>query len=931
MVDEQGQSRETKAGGVGLQNHSCAPLLPGKLFRPAPRPELVARPRLLDELRDGRQSGRPLTLIVAPAGYGKSTLTAAWALELAQRDNVAIAWLTLDKNDNDPSRFFTYLAASLSDVAPRAGESIRHLLAVLPQPAPDSLMLALLRELAIVPGHSGGASCSLLLVMDDYQHLQAPGLHDAVRLLVENCPAALHVALVTREDPALPLSRWRVGDLVTEIRARELRFTEDEAAHFLERRAGQRLEQQLVAALTQRTEGWAAGLQLAALALRGGREAAAFVQAFRGSHHYVIDYLVEEVLAQLEPAVRNFLQRTAVVDRLCASLCAALLGGDDAIEADQQTMLEYLEEANLFLVPLDDGRRWYRYHQLFADCLRAELNADERAEGHRRAAAWFAKQERYDEAIGHAVAAGATVDVARLVRLAAEPAFQRGDVGQLAKWMEHLPKELLFSDPQLGVYWMLSLILTGRSQEVPGIISMVEGHSNGWTDRRQRARLLTIKAWMADITDSKARTALALQAAGALSKDDPLFCALIAVPLGHAYLFEDHLEEAVATFREGLALAPMRGASFDRLSLLGNLVHALNLQGRRREAWAVCQQVIDEFVDSRGDPLSSAGIPYILRGWLNYQANNLSAARADAAHGSELMRLAFQDTLLTALEFQLPALLYEAAGEPEQALVTVREGRERAARQRYEQAVRAANQLEADLLLRHGQLAGVRHWAMSLAARGVRTGMSNKQRPAGEPVYDLSYVTYVRLLLAEGHHGEARRILSQLAELSRAGERGCSLITILLLQAVVGQEPEPHLLEAVQRAAGEEYRRLIIDECAFPAHGPQLKALLRRDHVRRTAPAFVKELLEALADEKALAPAAAVLKGDDAPKLVEPLTEQERAVLQLLVSGLSNHEIAAELMITLGTAKWHVHNVYGKLGVGSRVDAVLRAQELELG
>jgi LuxR family maltose regulon positive regulatory protein len=330
-------------------------------------------------------------------------------------------------------------------------------------------------------------------------------------------------------------------------------------------------------------------------------------------------------------------------------------------------------------------------------------------------------------------------------------------------------------------------------------------------------------------------------------------------------------------------------------------------------------------VDARGRPLPSAAIPHLLRGWLHYDANRLDEAREATEQGRALLRLAFRETLLTPLEIELPALLHEAAGETEEALAVVHAGQERAIRQQYRQAIQAAGRIEADLLLRHDRLDDVRRWAAGEAIL-ARENNRDVEQVFGA-TYDAIYLTYARLLLAEERADEARALLDPLAASARAGQRGRSLIAIRLLQAVAAAEPLPPLLAAVQQAAAEAYLRPIIDECSFPAHGPRLVALLQQQAVHAAAPAFVDAVLAAFP--------AATTAADEAPAtatttLLEPLTEQEEVVLRLLVAGMSNREIAEELVITVGTAKWHVHNVYQKLNVGSRAEAVARAYEANL-
>jgi hypothetical protein len=540
------------------------------------------------------------------------------------------AWLSLDEDDNDLARFLTYVVAALENGGVTLGPGLRRLLEMAPLPPVATLVTALLNEL------SQNGDPPLLLVLDDYHRITEPQIHEALQLGLDRAPPGLHLLLLTREDPPLTLSRWRVRNQLVEIRAGDLRFTPAEAAGFLNNTMGLALSAGDIAALEQRTEGWIAGLQLAALALQSREtpdarpDATEFIAAFSGSHHYIIDYLLDEVLRQEAADVRDFLQQTAILDRFTASLCEAVAGWPDA-----QRLLAYLERRNLFLIPLDSQRRWFRYHHLLADSLQAGLDETRRREANRRAAAWFASHGYHAEAIDHAAAAGDHEEVARLVRLAAEPAFARGEIRQIAAWLRRLPHETIVRDPDFGVFWLLSLILSGHSHEAPAAIAALEEHAAGWQNPRQEARLLVIKAWIADIISSPERIDLAQRAAAATRAGDPLFRAFVAVPLGHAYLYQGQLDEAVRVFREGLALGELQGATFVRVSLLGNLIHALNHAGHAQKPEQVCQQAIAEFVDSHGTPLPPAGLPYLLSAWLHYDANKLEEARQDLSLGRD--------------------------------------------------------------------------------------------------------------------------------------------------------------------------------------------------------------------------------------------------------------------------------------------------------
>lgn len=900
-------------------------LLTTKLTMPPLRPNLVERPHLLQRLDEGVHHGRRLTLVSAPAGYGKTTLVAGWLSQIAgppgSNRPPRCAWLTLDRDENDPARFFAYLAAALESAGMTAIAGDRPLWEMTPQPPVETLVTAVINAIS----HDADER-PLLVTLDDYHKIDTPAIHDGLQFWLDHAPPGLHLILITREDPPLTLARWRVRSQMTELRAGDLRFSAAETAGFLNDIMHLSLTAAEITALEQRTEGWVAGLQLAALALQSPQthshdNAAGFIAAFSGSHHYVIDYLVEEVLRQQAEDVRAFLRQTAVLNRFNPALCDAVTG-----RSDSRDLLAYLERNNLFLVPLDSQRSWYRYHQLLADSLLTGLDMDTRAACHRRAAAWFAAQAHYPEAIDHAAAAGDTPELVRLVRLAAEPALQDGRLRQIAGWLALLPDDTITGDLELGVYWLLSLILTGRSREAPAAIAALEQQATAGQHPRQTARLHVIKAWVADITGSEERVALAQQAVQALGNDDPLFSAFVSVPRGHAYLQEGRLPEAIDVFRNGLALSGMRGATFVRFSLLGNLIHTLNLAGRRREAETLCSQALDELVDGQGDPLPAAGLPTLLSAWLNYDANRLAEAQQLSDRSRQLLRQAFQETMLSPLEIELPALLHAAAGNVEAAQAAVQDGRRRATAQQYAHGIRSAQRIEAELQLRHGRYAVARRWA---ATHPIFAG----RQPGGaweqvEPNRDTAYLTYTRLLLADGQADEARALLPLLAKTAGNGGFGRSLIAIRLLQAVVASDPLPLLREAVQRGDAEGYLRLLIDECSYAAHGPHLQQLLEDPAVRAAAPAFVDRVRAAMpADATAQTTSTAV---SDAAALLEPLTDQEQVVLRLLAAGLSNREIAAELVITVGTAKWHVHNIYQKLNVTSRAEAVARVHAWKL-
>src|SRR5438105_5593329 len=448
---------------------SPTPILATKLYMPPLRPEVVSRPRLLERLNEGLR--RHLVLISAPAGFGKTTLFSQW-LALIE---LPAAWLSLDEGDNDPARFLTYLVAALQTIAAHVGEGVLGVLQS-PQPPPtEAILTTLLNDLTSI-------SDQFVLVFDDYHVIDAKAIDQALTFLLEHLPPHMHLVIATREDPPLPLARLRAGGRMTEVRAADLRFTPSEAAAFLNQVMGLRLSAQDIAALERRTEGWVAGLQLAALSLQGQPDATSFIQSFTGSHHFVLDYLMEEVLQRQSDSVQTFLLRTSILDQLCGPLCDAVLGNP---AGSGQATLEYLERANLFLVPLDDDRHWYRYHHLFADLLRQRLlqSGTSSKEGvtelHGRASQWYEDHGLEIEAFHHAAAANDVERAERLIEGQGVPLQFRGAGAPVLNWLDSLPTKVLDARPSLWVTYATALFFGGRHTAVEQKLQAAEAALQG--------------------------------------------------------------------------------------------------------------------------------------------------------------------------------------------------------------------------------------------------------------------------------------------------------------------------------------------------------------------------------------------------------------------------------------------------------------------
>jgi LuxR family maltose regulon positive regulatory protein len=887
------------------------PLLITKLYIPPPRPNLVPRPRLIERLDEGLRLGRKLALISAPAGFGKTTLSTEWLYskdrEVSSR---SVAWLSLDEGDNDPARFFNYLTAALRQLDEDVGQATQSLLGSPQMPPTESLATTLINDIAAIPN-------PFVLVLDDYQLIHNTPIHDALAFLLDHQPPHMHLLIATRTDPPLSLPRLRVRGHMTEIREDDLRFTEEEAETFLNQALGLALDAEKVAALEARTEGWIAGLQLAALSMQNQEDIAGFVNAFSGSNRHVIDYLAEEVLAQQPEEIRDFLHQTSILDRFCASLCDAVIKADDSADRptdqspprsfdESQSTLERLERQNLFLVPLDDRREWYRYHRLFADFLHSEIDPAQASNLQVRAARWFEAHGLMPEAAKHALASKSTDEAVRIVVPAAYEALRNGELVTILGWLNALPDEAVRANSWLASFKAWSLIATGQSESGESYIQSAEATLGPDASPLDRGRVLSLRCPLAEPAD---KIRIAQEALDMIGDADPLSRGNTLFMLGDAQDAVGDVVGAVETFREAYQVAQQHGFDIIAAAALGHLAISLNEQGRRREAVAVCQQGAAQYVDAQGRPLPITGLIHIVLGELAYEANDLDQAHHYIQAALELGK---QSALTIVVLYATEALakVQYALGNEEKALATIQETQRLARRLGDHMSADADAALEADLRLRQGDILFAERWAESAA---FPTGKFPHVTDRHE------FPTYARLLLAQGHPEKARALLTQREGLAKEDGRHRSLITIHILQALtehmLGHEAAAltYLERALRLAALEDYARAFLEE------DPTLAQLL--PHARHVAPGFVDKLLTAFG---AAPPPPRTLR------LVEPLSERELQVLRLMVADLSAPEIAEELVIAASTVRSHIKNIYGKLNAHSRYEAVERARELDL-
>ena len=913
--------------------HERHVLLATKLHIPRPRPGLVARPRLLDRLGEG--VSRQLVLVCTPAGFGKTTMLAAWA-HAGQRP---VAWLSLDAGDNDPARFWRHVAAALDTVRPGVAERVAARSGG--QSAPfEAVATTLANELA-------GAAEPVVLVLDDYHLVQAPPVHQSLELLLEHPPVGLRLVLAGRADPPLPLARLRASGQLTELREADLRFTSQEAAELLRAAVGPELPDAAVAALEARTEGWAAGLQLAALSLKGHLDVDAFVRTFSGSHRYVLDYLTEEVLDRQPPELRGFLLETSILDRLCGPLCDAVCG-----RSDSQALLEQVERANLFLIPLDDQRRWWRYHQLFADLLRARLEHEEPErvlELHRAAAAWCEEHGLADDAIRHARATGDLPWAARLVEQHFEAVLGRREDATLRRWLELLPAEVVRSRPRLCLLQAFWALIGSQVEAVERLLDAAERAFADAGDEPYEpavgraaslvanipAAIARLRAGAAHLRGDATQTIrFARRALAELDEGEWMLESVARWNLVAAEWLRGRPAEAERGFLSAVSsLAAWRASGQLTLVAWGydHLGHAQRAQGRLDAALATYQEALEAVAGEPGQPaMPAAGVAHVGLAEVCYERDELDAAREHATKGVALSRqLGWTLPLVAGLS--ILARIHQARGDPGAALEAVREAEQVQPSEAVVGLLNPAPALRARLALANGQV--------DAAARWVRQrGLAVQDQPSYPR--EREHLILARVLLAQQAPEQELAMLERWHALATAQGRIESGIELLALQALghaaCGDQEAAlaALAEALRLSAPEGYLRVFLDEGApMAALLGTLATSLAKAQTLATAPlprAHLDRLIQAFQRQGQAVLARPRPGGAMVPGLVEPLSARELQVLELLADGRSNQAIAEELVISLDTVKRHVTHLLNKLGAANRTQAVSRARDLGL-
>ena len=908
-------------------------LLATKLYVPRVQSGFVPRPRLVMRLDEGLARG--LVLVCAPAGFGKTSLLADWTRG-GQRP---VAWLSLDAGDNDPARFWRHVIAALERVQPEIAGRLGPLLGPPAPSAFEGLVTALINELAAQPGDADVA-----LVLDDYHLVEAEPVHKSVGFLLDHRPPALHLVLASRADPPLALARLRARGQLAELRAAEVRFTTEEAAAVLREAAGPglSLSDAALAALAARTEGWVAGLQLAGLSLRGQPDVAGFVASFSGSHRYVLDFLAEEVLDRQPDQVRGFLLETSVLGQLSGELCDAVTG-----RTDSQRLLERVERANLFLMPLDEVRGWWRYHHLFADLLRARLQAeqpDHAAQLHHNAAAWYEQHGLADDAIRHALAAGDAVWAAQLIERHFDSLFySRGERVTIQRWLAALPAEMAGSRPRLLLAQALLALASGRVDAVEEPLDAAERTFNGAADEpfestvgqeswllNVEATVTTQRAYLAALRgDAERAAAFASRALSEISKDEWMQHSVARWNLALAEWERGRLAEAERGLLATMSQWEVVGVNALGAVLRDHLGQVQRAQGRLDAAHSTYQQTLASAAPPGGPAMPAAGIAHVGLAEVAYQRNELVTAQRHLTEGIPLCgQFVYAPPLATGLA--ILAWIRQANGDPAGALEAIAQAELAAPGPGVTILLNPLPAQRARLLLAQGEISAAARWTTE---RGLG--------PGDEPVYhrEAEYLVLARVLLAEDQPAQLFPLLERLHSAATEQRRTGSVIEIqalrALAQAASGDQASAlaTLAEALALACPQGYVRVFSDE------GPLMRALLGRlIAAQRAAQDLARSVpLDYLGRvARSFEPATVAAGGRAAPRtaappgLLEPLTEREQEVLRLLAAGKPNPRIAAELVVSLDTVKKHVTHVLSKLGAANRTEATTRAHELGL-
>jgi LuxR family maltose regulon positive regulatory protein len=890
------------------------PLLNTKLYIPQLRPDLVQRPHLIDRMNKGIYN--KLTLISAPAGFGKTTLVSEWIYQ----SEIPITWISLDKGDNDPRQFFHYLIAALQNIDSVIGQAALTMLQSPQLPRIESVMTSLIEEITDIPN-------DFIIVLDDYHSIDTKSVHSIIEFLLDHLPTQMHLVLTTRVDPPLPLARLRGRNQLTEFRATDLCFSLDEASEFFNKFKNLELSNHDISILESRTEGWIAGLQLTALSMQRHHDIPAFISSFAGDDRHIVDYLAEEVLNLQPESVKNFLLQTSILSQLSESLCNFVINREDS-----QKILDELEKANLFIIPLDDKRHWYRYHHLFADLLHHRLNQDHQKHLpvlHHRASEWYEKNGFNNEAIEHALLSKDIEQATRLIEEHIDAFWQTGAHSNLRSWLEELPDEIIISKPHLCIFRAWDLFATGQQDASEQVLQKAENELDQCTrvanktilpERDQqicsfRGRASAIRAWMAayraDAQGIIQHSSLALKY---LPEQDLTWRSAAAITLGDAYFIKGDYYAANQARSDAMEANKSAGNIYLFMNVSVKKALTLKARGLLRKVIEICIQRMDLANEKRMAQTDVVG--WLLTTWADVLAekNNLDEALDLVNRGVRLTESGGDVVMLGWSYICLMRVLFSRGDYTG-----------------VESVIQKMENIAKDIT--------VPPWLMNLkTVWQARTWLTQNKLdeasqwlsrcgidPKIEPTYmgGLEYIALARILLALGRWNETTTVLHRMFESAKSGGDTTRMIEIKIVLALAyqaGDETDKAmtaLLQALAIAKPEGFIRIFVDE------GPPIAKLLE-DILNNEADApkaYIKKLLSAFRLSK-------FVKIDDG--VVEHLSKRELDVLKLIAAGLSNIKITEELYLSLNTVKTHIRNIYSKLDVHNRTEAAVKARELDL-
>jgi len=912
------------------------------LCPPFIRPKLVRRPRLQEKIALGLRG--PLTLVIAPAGFGKTTLIASCIKD----SGMTAAWLSLDKNDNQTERFLRYLIAALQETDNMIGREATQMLANFQQFSPEAILTSLINDLEFTNNQ-------ITLVLDDYQFLSSSAIHDGVTFLLDHCPRTFHLVIASRSDPPLPLSRLRARGQMVELRASNLSLTESEATQFLNDVMGLQLDTQSVAALEKRTEGWVAGLQMAALSIRDRKDVNGAIAEFSGTSRYILDYLLEEVLASQPPEIQRFLLCTSILEHITAPLCNVVLAKDEEAQVESKNqasrsksqfedpatrILEYLEQANIFLVPLDVERHWYRYHHLFADLLQTRLTQiyplEEINRLHTRAAKWYEQNGYSYEAIHHASLIPNDEWVERLIEQNYMEMFQRRDSASIRAWTGALSKEVILKSPKLSIHEAMSLSWIGRLDEADLILKKAE------KSLQTKDTTPEIKALLGHLAYVKSRVTgmqgdfhqaiqLCLNARDNTPSNNLALLGGIGVMLGYGYFLAGDFENAAQTLTETINSGIVSGAVNTTIGAYCVLARLFALQGQLHKSYQT-YQAAEKFVHEMGGRHRGAlSIIHVGFSEVLYEWNDLETALSYMEKGLEFIQFWGKADDI-ALAHTTHSLIQHAQGNPSGAAETIEKGSQVIhSNGVFSEARDAVETAKVRLQLKQGNRVAVNHWVSTF-----------ENNPNSEDLFrfenELTYTTLARVYMTQKKWGTAFKLLSRLAENAQSEGRMGRFIKVLILKALALQEMGDTeqavitLAESLALAELEGYTRIYLDEgqpmqLLIIQWLRSVKSSSLQDYGAYMLSQFDSETHVVNANQEKGSPASDTSTSAN-EALPEPLSPRELEVLEFLAQGKTNQDIAQQLVVARGTIKAHAASIYRKLDVANRTEAVARARQL---